>query len=165
MLELRDRKRSCGVLRGERGREAPDLPGARTNMPYELSFTKHIQVDDDSAYINECCFGGDIVSDMLLPQIRNKYMNVQANQEDWGWFIWFKGNESKLAIDIFCDDRESGSFRIHLTSRKKGWLGDKVVDTQELESLKDETISKLKQWVEGSTKIERLDSKYMPFSA
>ena len=134
-------------------------------MPYELTFTKHVQVDDDTDYINECCFGGDVVSDVLLPKIKSKYTDVMANQEDWGWFIWFKGKMSKLAIDIFCDDRVSGIYRIHLTSRQKGWLGDKVVDSEELEDLKSETIEILKHWVEDSIKIEKLNSKYMPVSA
>lgn len=134
-------------------------------MPYELAFSKNVRVDDDSDYINECCYGGDVVSDVLLPKIRSKYMDVMANQEDWGWFIWFKGKISKLAIDIFCDDRGAGVFRIHLTSRQRGWLGDKVVDSEELEDLKNETIETLKNWVEGTIKVEKLNSKYMPVSA
>lgn len=131
-------------------------------MPYELAFSKSLPAADESLYINDCCFGGDVVSEALLPEIRRRYGDVQANQEDWGWFIWVKGTESKLAIDIFCDDKASGSFRVHLTSRKKGWLSDKIVDTPELEELKHVTVQTLERWIGGSINVERLDKKYMP---
>ena len=46
-------------------------------MPYELSFTKPISVEDPEIYWNECCWGGDRVSDHLLPMIRGKYENIR----------------------------------------------------------------------------------------
>jgi hypothetical protein len=135
-------------------------------MPYELSFSKPIQVADEADYINECCYGGDIVSDVLLPQIKERYRRVQANQEDWGWFIWFEGEFSKLAIDIFCDDPKSGAFRIHLTSRTKRWLLlDKVIDTNELEALKTAITHILERWVGGPVRVQQLNDKYLPTGA
>jgi len=36
-------------------------------VPYELSFTKAVRIQDRDQYINECCVGGDVVRDELLP--------------------------------------------------------------------------------------------------
>jgi hypothetical protein len=55
-------------------------------MPYELSFTKKLQLADTEQYINQCCIGGDIVLDVFLPQLRREYGELQSDQEDWGWF-------------------------------------------------------------------------------
>jgi hypothetical protein len=30
-------------------------------MPYEVAFTKTLQVSEANRYINECCWGGDVV--------------------------------------------------------------------------------------------------------
>ena len=62
-------------------------------MPYELSFTKRVPIVDREQYINECCIGGDVVVNRLLPSVRSRYTDVQTNQEDWGWFIWFRQGE------------------------------------------------------------------------
>ena len=131
-------------------------------MPYELAFTKKVQIDDDSLYFNECCYGGDVISDVLMPKIREIYTDIQSGQEDWGWFIWFKGINSRLAVDIYCDDFQSGDYRIHLTSRKKGWILDKIIDTPELDDLKQSIIQVLETWASGPIKVDKLDAKYMP---
>ena len=57
-------------------------------MPYEISFARPVKVTDVSSYINECCYGGDVVGEQLFPEIEKRYVEVQFNQEDWGWFIW-----------------------------------------------------------------------------
>jgi hypothetical protein len=41
-------------------------------VPYALSFTKPIGIRDREQYINECCVGGDIVRDALLPPLARK---------------------------------------------------------------------------------------------
>ncbi|MCL5278989.1 MAG: hypothetical protein M1376_03670 [Planctomycetes bacterium] len=56
-------------------------------MPYEISFLKKVEPTDPDPYINDCCIGGDVVSARLLPLVREQYEAVQAEQEDWGWFI------------------------------------------------------------------------------
>jgi hypothetical protein len=38
-------------------------------MPYELSFTRRVEVTGREEYINECCIGGDVVVGQLLPLI------------------------------------------------------------------------------------------------
>jgi hypothetical protein len=72
-------------------------------MPYEVSFTKRVPIVDRDQYINECCISGDIVIDQFLPSVRAHYTDVQTNQEDWGWFIWFRKGNVRLAIDVFTD--------------------------------------------------------------
>jgi hypothetical protein len=77
-------------------------------MPYEITFTKSLSVRDESIYINECCWGGDVVRDELLPLVSQNAADLQTGQEDWGWFIWFKRGQVHLAIDICCDDPRKG---------------------------------------------------------
>ena len=124
-------------------------------MPYELSFTKKVTVDDESIYINGCCWGGDVVRDHLLPLIQSKYQQVQTNQEDWGWFIWFKQGPVSLALDIHTDDPETGEFRIILTSRKKELFFSHQEDTPQLEHLRDLVVGDLERWA-GAVKVEAM---------
>ena len=65
-------------------------PLCNAAMPYEISFRKFIEVPDPEIYFNECCWGGDVVQQQLLPLVTAEYTDVMAEQEDWGWFIWFK---------------------------------------------------------------------------
>lgn len=53
-------------------------------VPYEVTFRKNVVVSDNSIYINECCWGGDIIRDELLPVISSRFEVVQTEQEDWG---------------------------------------------------------------------------------
>lgn len=132
-------------------------------MPYELTFTKHIAGTDREQYINECCVGGDVVAEAILPILRETYGELTADQEDWGWFIWFSRSGVKMAVDIFCDDPDAGMFRIHLTSRVRSLLfSTKVVDTPELEQLCRLVVSALAAWTGEQPAVERLDAKYMP---
>lgn len=121
-------------------------------MPYEIAFTKPVAIVDREQYINECCVGGDIVVDALLPAIRPRYTDIQDNQEDWGWFIWFRKGGVKLAVDVFTDDPEAGAFRIMLSSSKKHlWMFDKAAHTPELEELRTLVVAELERW--QATKI------------
>jgi hypothetical protein len=130
-------------------------------MPYELTFTRRVEPAEGEQYINPCCYGGDIVSEQLLPLVRAGYADIQANQEDWGWFIWFRDGAVKLAIDIVCDDPETGAFRIHLTSRVKRLLGSAVKDTPELDTLRDRVVAELTRWTGAAPGVERLDEHHM----
>jgi hypothetical protein len=126
-------------------------------MPYELAFSKVLAPPEHHDYINECCFGGDVVSDQLLPGVSKRYRRIQHNQEDWGWFIWITEPKVALAVDIFCDDPARGQFRIHLTSRKRRvLLPDEVRDLPELDELKDLVLSQLKGWIPGVCTVERI---------
>lgn len=106
-------------------------------MPYEIKFTNKLEGKSD--YINECCFGGDVVVDLLLPIFREHYSSIQSDQEDWGWFIWFKNGNSKCAVDIFCEDPNLGLYIIHAhcydTERKYLVLKSKIENKHKLERL------------------------------
>lgn len=117
-------------------------------MPYELSFTAPVQAGDPAVYINDCCWGGDVIRDRLLPIISRRYGGVMTEQEDWGWFIWFREGQTKMAVDIFCDDIQARQFRVRLTSRQRKWLFlDRIVDTPQLDELRQSVVTCLSQWV------------------
>jgi hypothetical protein len=125
-------------------------------MPYEVSFTKPVAVQDPDRYINDCCYGGDVVVERLLPAVSQRSIAVQTNQEDWGWFIWFRDGSVSLAIDVFCDGPESGAFRLHLTSRTRRWLFfGSVVDTPELERVRELVESQLVQRTRTPCRVVR----------
>lgn len=115
-------------------------------MPYEISFTRTVPITDREQYWNECCVGGDHVVNHLLPAVRARYEDIQTNQEDWGWFIWFKKGSVKLAIDVHTDDGDAGEFRIRLTSQTKRLFGYKEEDTPELDDLRIVVESELQKW-------------------
>src|SRR4051812_8091495 len=109
---------------------APLSSTVRSQVPYALTFSKAVQVTDSGQYINDCCIGGDVVLDQLLPTLRKRYPGASAIQEDWGWFSWFDFEGTKLAVDVHT--LEQNSFQIHLTSRKSRFLlPAKVVDVPE----------------------------------
>ncbi|HEX6163749.1 MAG TPA: hypothetical protein VFZ31_10305 [Vicinamibacterales bacterium] len=124
-------------------------------MPYEIAFTRPVPISDREQYINECCVGGDAVVDALLPAVRARYTDIETNQEDWGWFIWFKKGAVRLAIDVHSDDGDAGQFRVRLTSRTKRLFGYKEADTAELDELRVSIEAELRQWSAADITIER----------
>ena len=132
-------------------------------MPYALTFRRQVPIVDREQYINECCVGGDLVLDRVLPAIRAAYQDLQSNQEDWGWFAWFQQSGVKLAVDVFTDDPEAGQFQMHLTSRKPRLLfGSKVEDTPELDTLRLLVVRELEAWPVEELRVQRVDANYMP---
>mgnify|MGYP001324415353 CR=1 FL=1 len=130
-------------------------------MPYGVSFTKRIPFTNREDYFNDCCVGDDIVGDHLLTAITSSYSSIQSNQEDWGWFIWFKKGSIGLAIDIHTDDPEEGAFRIHLTSTKKRlFLLNNTVDTPELEELRELVVAELTACAASNVQVRHLDKDY-----
>ena len=125
-------------------------------MPYELTFSKVVKTPENADYINECCYGGDVIGEELLPYLEKRFGEIQFEQEDWGWFLWFSEGKVGLAVDIFCDDPESGEYRIMLTSRqKRSLLPDRIVDTKELDELKAIVVPLLEKWSGGPCLIEK----------
>jgi hypothetical protein len=125
-------------------------------MPYEVTLSKKLSVVDREKYINDCCIGGDVV-EVLLPELRKIYDDLMRNQEDWGWFAWFRDRDVRLAVDVFCDDPETGSYRIHLTSRVPKWIfGKRTEDTAELESLRDRVTRSLATWLGSVPQTTRI---------
>ena len=125
-------------------------------MPYELSFAKVVSPPDQDGYINDCCYGGDVIGGVLLPHIKQRYGEVQFDQEDWGWFLWFSEGRVGLAVDIFCDDPREGKYRAMLSSREKRvLLPDRTIDTKELEELKGIVVPALEEWSGGACIVEK----------
>jgi hypothetical protein len=131
-------------------------------VPYIITFTKSITPSDSEQYINDCCIGGDVVLDRLLPALRERYGDeLESCQEDWGWFVSFKHSTVKLAVDIHTHDAEIGQFQLHLTSRTPRWmLSSRVEDTAELETLRDVVVTQLRSWPAADLLIERVDKNY-----
>ena len=124
-------------------------------MPFEVSFTKRVPQLARDEYINECCVGGDAVVNHLLPVLKPHYTALDTNQEDWGWFIWFKQGAVRLAIDVHTDNGDAGEFRIRLTSQTKRLIGYKEADTPELEELRALVESELQRWSASGITVER----------
>ncbi|MFG6463284.1 hypothetical protein ACG04Q_17055 [Roseateles sp. DXS20W] len=124
-------------------------------MPYTLTFSKQVEIADTDLYINDCCIGGDVVLDRLLPALREKYGNdLRPNQEDWGWFVWFDDGPIKLAVDVSADDDRS-KFQMQLTSRRPRFiLSDKVEDGAELEALRELIVRRLTDWPVSKLTVE-----------
>ena len=137
-------------------------------VPYELAFTKSFEVscDDPEArgphafYINDCCWGGDVVSNLLLPLVKADYERIQAGQEDWGWMIWFRKGDQRFQINIHCDVPKEGEFRIHLVAFRRKWLRRRVADTPELEALRKAVVEKLHEWV-SKVKVTPMGPDFM----
>jgi hypothetical protein len=131
-------------------------------MPYEVAFRKHVDASNLDQYINNCCIGGDIVSSWLQPVVASRYEEFQTNQEDWGWFLWFRKRGTRLAIDIFTDDPQTGDFRIHLTSRRPRWIFfSEIADTPELEELRALVAERLEGVGAQDIVIRSLDQNYL----
>lgn len=129
-------------------------------MPYALTFRKQVPIANRDLYINECCVGGDLVLDQLLPTLRKSYSGIFSNQEDWGWFAWFDKSGVKLAVDVFTTDSSLGEFQILLTSRRRRFLlGSKVQDTPELEQLRQLVSTELEAWPVTGLRVERVDGE------
>jgi hypothetical protein len=117
-------------------------------MPYEISFTKRLEIADPARYINECCIGGDIVSAALLPALQARYGQVDSGEEDWGWFIWSTFDGLRLAVDVHTDDHLVGRFSARVATSRRGWLfGRNEIDTSALEELKEIVQAALTSWV------------------
>jgi hypothetical protein len=139
----------------------------RLLVPYELAFTKSFEVshsDPDARgphafYINNCCWGGDVVTEQLLPLVKD-YEKVFTCQEDWGWLIWFRKGDHRFEINIMCDAPKAGEFRIHLVAFRRKWLRKRVADTPELEALRKEVVQKLREWA-GKVKVTPMGPNFM----
>jgi hypothetical protein len=115
-------------------------------MAYEIEFIAALSVPNPKIYINDCCWGGDEIRDRLIGAIATGYDHVQTFQEDWGWFIWMRRGRQWSGVDIYCDDKESGEFRIHISGWQRGWLRRKHVEGDDLEHIKEVTVNEIGKW-------------------
>jgi hypothetical protein len=134
---------------------------ARQNwiMAYVIEFTATLNVSDPKIYINDCCWGGDVIRDGLLPVVSPEYEDVQTTQEDWGWFIWMRRGQQWSGVDIYCDDKESGAFRILISGWQRRWLRRKHVEGDDLEHIKEVTVNEISKWGK-IIKVQRLSPDY-----
>jgi hypothetical protein len=139
------------------------MSNVRLHMPYIVSFVKPVEVVDPAQYINDCCIGGDLVLNQVLPALKQRYGELTSTQEDWGWFSWFEQAGVKLAVEVHSNDAKAGEFQIHLTSSKPRMLfGSKIQDTAELEELRVLVERQLQCWSVEKLTVERVNEKYMP---
>jgi len=132
-------------------------------MPYAIRFIRPVVIAAREHYINDCCVGGDVVLERLLPALRERYGVLESNQEDWGWYAWFEHEGVRLAVDIFTNDEQTGEFELHLTSRlPRLLLPAKVQDMPELDTLRDMVAHELGVWPVTRLEIEHVDEHYKP---
>jgi hypothetical protein len=117
-------------------------------MAYEIEFATDVSVTDPEIYINDCCWGGDVVRDRLLPIVSTTrvYDSVRTGQEDWGWFLWMRLGKELTRVHIQCDDKDGGIFRIHVFGSVKQWLRWKDIDTLEVERMNEVILNEIKKW-------------------
>ncbi|HET9839200.1 MAG TPA: hypothetical protein VFR84_13265 [Candidatus Angelobacter sp.] len=115
-------------------------------MAYEITFAAKAAIPDRGIYINDCCWGGDVIRDRLLPILRRRHDDIQTNQEDWGWFIWMDRRPYWIAIDIMCNDKESGEFLIHISATYRKWFWSKAVELEEVRLLKEIVVKALAEF-------------------
>jgi len=114
---------------------------------------------DPDEYLNECCWGGDVVRDRLLPAVQKRFTHIQTAQEDWGWFIWFKTDSAQMAVDTFCDDREPAPFRVVVTmSVQRWWLFTSRVDGEEAGEVASIVRDELNTWGAEVTSFEKVQA-------
>jgi hypothetical protein len=135
-----------------------------SHLTYELTFTHHFSIASRDHYVNDCCFGGDLIVQQLLPVVSiAEHDDIQTNQEDWGWFIWFRRGSLRMSIDVNCQDIECGSFAIHLGARRPRLLfGATPVDAPELDSLRDQVVAALRRWLNVDPEVRKLEPGEIP---
>jgi hypothetical protein len=128
-------------------------------MPYHIVFEKPFAVTKIDDYVNPCCWGGDVVVRRLLPIVEGRYRDIQANQDERGWFIWFREGIVALAIDVQCEDPETGRFLVRLTGRTRKWVVSRVADGPELDALADAVVAQLSSWPVSGLTTARVDAE------
>ena len=131
-------------------------------MPFVIRFRKPVNVSDEDPYLNNCCIGGDVVLEQLLPSLREQYGALEPTQEDWGWFVWLEHDRVHLAVDVLTQNPITSEFEIRLTSRKPSFFRSaRVIDTPELDALRSRVVAQLEAWPVVALTVERLDQKQL----
>ena len=128
-------------------------------MPYQIAFTKKLEVAERGHYLSQECHGGDVVAKQLLPFVRANYPGVLLTQEKWGWHIFLKDDGAVLSVQIICDNFAAGAFRVIVVSKiKKMFFGSKVQDVPELKYLMGLVTHVIEDWTEEPCRITELSS-------
>lgn len=116
-------------------------------MPYVVNFTRPVHPTPGVNYLNACCEGSDGVLAAVLPALRARYGPLTPDQEDWGWYLWWRVGDARLAVDVHTHDAPTGESEIHLTTRRRRrWFGTGVADMPELEALRECVLAPLRAW-------------------
>ena len=126
-------------------------------MPYQIAFTKKLDVAERGHYLTPACHGGDVVAKELLPFVRANYPGVLLTQEKWGWHIFVKDDGALLSLQIMCDNIAAGAFRLIVVSKIKNmFFGSKVQDVPELKYLMGLVTPVIEDWTEAPCIITEL---------
>jgi len=89
--------------------------------------------------------------------LKTRFELDHSNQEDWGWFIWLRKGRIKLGVEITCEDREKGRYRLELWSKQSVFLWwDRAADTPELEALREDVQKRLSSWLGSTPPVKRV---------
>ena len=128
-------------------------------MPYQIAFTKRLDLTKNMNYLAPVCHGGDLVAREILPFLRANYPGVLLTQEKWGWHIFFNDDGAQIGLQIFCDDFPAGRFRLIVVSKiKKLFFGKRVEDVAELRYLMGLVTPIIEKWTEEPCMITELSS-------
>lgn len=132
-------------------------------MPFEIRFSKKLEIKDSDKYINECCIGGDLVlaeiekAGFVSDKTNEK---VSRGQEDWGWYLWFWRGNAKFEVNICFDNEEEvdpAGYRIHIIRQiKAGLFSKKMEDTDEVGEIKDEVKERIERWTGKPCVVEKI---------
>ncbi len=88
-----------------------------------LSITFKSRISASGSYINDCCYGGDVVVGWLEKLVIPGFSSVDSGGEDWGWYKWYHQKGQRFEVNVCCHDKEVGDYEIQLYYMKKsGWF-------------------------------------------
>jgi hypothetical protein len=88
-------------------------------------------------YINECCQYCDVILHLIKPEITNIFQidNIEIEQEDWGWYLFFIKNNLHYNLNISFNDEEPKSnefvFYYFVNKVEKKFIFSKNVEVEE----------------------------------
>jgi hypothetical protein len=88
-------------------------------MQYVAIFHHEVAIKDKNQYINPCCYGGDVIGNLLQPRLRDAGFTIDLfDQEDWGWFLWLKKGKSGYSIDIGLEEEAQWKFKLFVVGKQ-----------------------------------------------
>ena len=121
-----------------------------------------MNIKDAGQYVNECCFGGDLVlaeiekSNILADGTNER---IARGQEDWGWYLGFWRGPAKFEISIcFETEAKPPEYRVHVIRQiRSGLLSKKMEDNGELELIRDAVKTQIDLWSDSPCQVERIE--------
>jgi hypothetical protein len=130
-------------------------------VPLELTFAlPGLQPPADADYINDCCWGGDVITARLLAALPRSHRDVDTGQEDWGWYLWITEGDLRLEFNVFCHSPAQASFQAHLIAlRRRRILSNIIIDHPALDELAALAIPLLESWSGRPCAVLRLPAE------